>query len=127
MAVPVLCSQLCTGQRDLPFGMPMQLPVIRRGDALDPMVVDEGIDVADVKGIIAQLHFGPNDPRRGQHVIPVQQIVELNAVIAVDQRGFSWRTGKGRDPKGIIILNTSVFSLSTEIQPTLPCLSWALS
>jgi len=58
MAVLVLCSQLCAGQRDFPFGMPMQLPVIGRGDALDPMVVNVGIDVADVKGfLLVVVHF----------------------------------------------------------------------
>jgi len=36
----------------------MQLPVIGRGDALDPMVVNVGIDVADVKGfLLVVVHF----------------------------------------------------------------------
>src|SRR5437879_1569221 len=107
--------------------MSMQLPVIRRGDTLDPVVVDVSIDMADVKRIKTQLHLRSDDSRRGKHIIPVQEIMELNAVIAVDQCSFSRRTGKGQHPKHIIIANTSVFSRSTQIQSTLPCLVRALS
>src|SRR5215469_16774216 len=106
--------------------MPMQLSVIRRGNTLDPMVVNVSIDMADVKRIKTQFHLGSDDPRRGKHIIPVQEIVELNTVITVDQRRFSWRTGKGQHPKHIIIANTSMFSWPTQIQSLLPCLARAL-
>src|SRR6266496_4874148 len=106
--------------------MPMQLSIIRRGDTLDPMVVDVSIDMTDIKGIKTQLHLGSDDSRRGKHIIPIQQIVELNAMIAVDQCRFSRRTGKGQHPKHIIIANTSMFSWPTQIQSLLPCLARAL-
>src|SRR6266699_581985 len=62
--------------------MPMQLSVIRRGDTLNPMVVNVNINMADVKGIKTQFHLRSDDPRRGKHIIPVQQIVKLNTVSA---------------------------------------------
>ena len=37
--------------------MPMQLSVIRRGDTLNPMVVNVNINMADVKGIKTQFHL----------------------------------------------------------------------
>src|SRR6266516_7979294 len=106
--------------------MPMQLSVIRRGDTLNPMVVNVNINMADVKGIKTQFHLRSDDPRRGQHIIPVQQIVKLNTVITIDERGFSRRTGKSQHPKHVIIANASVFSWPSKIQSTLPCLTRAL-
>src|SRR5713226_7747648 len=106
--------------------MPMQLSVIRRGDTLNPMVVNVNINMADVKGIKTQFHLRSDDPRRGKHIIPVQQIVKLNTVITIDERRFSRRTGKSQHPKHIIIANASVFSWPSKIQSTLPCLTRAL-
>src|SRR6266576_4615814 len=98
--------------------MPMQLSVIRRGDTLNPMVVNVNINMADVKGIKTQFHLRSDDPRRGKHIIPVQQIVKLNTVITIDERRFSRRTGKSQHPKHVIIANASVFSWPSKIQST---------
>src|SRR5215469_18952072 len=93
------------------------------GDTLDPVVVNVGIDHRDIKGIVAQFHLCPDDISRAKYIVPVQQIVKLNATIAMDERARPPGTGKSSNTKGIIIANTSMGTLPRGEHSFFPCRS----
>src|SRR5262249_37066435 len=106
--------------------MPMELP-IRRGHALDPALVDIGVDHTDIKRIVAHGHPRADHVRPAEDLMPIRQIVHFDALARMHQGRTARGTGERREPKGLVVPDPPMGTLAPIGQPQGPGLAWAVS
>lgn len=106
------------GQFSFALRVPMQLGVIL-GDALDPAMLDKRVGHPQIKGVIPDRHLGPFYLRVAQRVVPLGDVMELDATPPPDLGGPVVRAGTGEHQEGLIVGDAPVLALSALRQPGL--------
>src|SRR5438128_7248319 len=90
-------------------------------------VVRKGIGDANVEGIIADRDLDAFDLRIAERIMPVIDMIHLDALPRPHGRRTFTRTGTGRHHKRVIIGDLAVLPLTAQRQPHLEGLTWALA
>ena len=91
MILPILFVQFGCGYQEFAFGMALKEAIIGGGDALHPLVMHIGIDMADIKRIVPDGNLGPDDICGIEQRMPVHEVLKVNALIAIPtSRAIAW-------------------------------------
>src|SRR5437867_12999858 len=104
----------------------MELP-IGRGHALDPALVDIGVDYTDIKRIVAHGHPRADHVRQAEDVMPIREIVHFDPLARMHHGRAARGTGDGRDPKGLVVQAPPMGARAPIRQAYGPGLAWALT
>src|SRR5437773_10736593 len=104
----------------------MELP-IGRGHALDPALVDIGVDYTDIKRIVAHGHPRADHVRQAEDVMPIREIMHFDPLARMHQGRAARGTGEGREPKGLVVQDPPRGALAPIGQTYGPGLAWALT